>query len=266
MVSVLLAAIRWVDVIFQNVSRYEDLSSTLRKFQRHATSYSTPTAHRLKDHQPTILISPLLPLFLFSFTLSTYFTSRLLYLQSRIKFRPCWGCWSSAFRCVAGSPATIKFTILSRIIRTITVTPRPHGGQVRARPWKPKYISMDHQDLYTATTERSSRVHTSQETLVADSSIYQLQLAPTLDASSVSSKDDITLVASMSSTPDEERPKTTRFLPVSVHPDLPGAASAVNRTNHDLNTDNDPFKHGKPHRGESISFNTCNVGVLTGCK
>ena len=146
-----------------------------------------------------------------------------------------------------------------------------NGGPVRARPWEPKCISMAREELHSPNIKSSSRVHPSQypETLVGGSSIHQTQRAPTLAACSVAGTDKITQAPSTSFTPDEERPKRTRFVPVGVHPDLrggPGTANAVYFTNYDLKTDNDPFKHGKSYWGEPFSINTCNLGVLTGCK
>lgn len=134
---------------------------------------------------------------------------------------------------------------------------KSNGRPVRARPWEPKCISVARQGLNPPTVEGSSRVRPSQypEDLVASSSARQAQRAPTLAASSVNSGDEITLVASVPFTPGEERPKRTRFVPASVHPDLrggPGAACAVYCTNYDLETGNDPFKHGKSYWGESL--------------
>lgn len=131
---------------------------------------------------------------------------------------------------------------------------KSNGRPVRARPWKPMCISIARQGLNPPTVESSSRVHPSQyrEALVASPSARPIQHAPILAASSVNSGDEITLVASASFAPDEERPKRTRFVPASVHPDLrgrPGAASAVYCTNYDLETGNDPFNHGKSYWG-----------------
>jgi len=110
----------------------------------------------------------------------------------------------------------------------VDIISKRHGGvPVQPRPWEMKTIS------------NSKGIQGSNSTL-----------------SSFDSRDDITLVSSRSSgsfTPLKDRPNMVRYEPMAtIHPAFHegGPESAVYRTNFDLNTENDPFEHGKAYWGK----------------